>query len=112
MLSSLTESGVLIGLCLLGKQPFLLLSPFLRTAETSEGKEVTIFEGEYKMAKNERFEKIYSQGKLTVTQIWVDKETGVQYLYHIDGYSGGLTQLLDREGKPNKKKNDNGGLTD
>ena len=43
------------------------------------------------MAKNERFEKIYSQGTLTVTQIWVDKETGVNYLYHMDGYSGGLT---------------------
>ena len=56
--------------------------------------------GELKMAKNERFEKIYSQGTLTVTQIWVDKETGVNYLYHMDGYSGGLTPLLDREGKP------------
>ena len=52
------------------------------------------------MAKKERFEKVYSQGKLTVTQIWVDKETGVNYLYHEDGYSGGLTPLLDREGKP------------
>ena len=52
--------------------------------------------GEFKMAKNERFEKVY----LTVTQIWVDKETGVNYLYHMDGYSGGLTPLLDREGKP------------
>ena len=56
--------------------------------------------GELKVAKNERFEKIYSQGTLTVTQIWVDKETGVNYLYHMDGYSGGLTPLLDREGKP------------
>ena len=56
--------------------------------------------GEFMMAKNERFEKVYSQGKLTVTQIWVDKETGVNYLYHEDGYSGGLTPLLDREGKP------------
>ena len=46
------------------------------------------------------FEKIYTQGKLTVTQIWVDRETGVNYLYHMDGYSGGLTPLLDREGKP------------
>ena len=112
MLSSLTESGVLIGLCLLGKQTFSLLSPFLRTAETGNGKDVTIIEGEYKMAKNERFEKIYSQGKLTVTQIWVDKETGVQYLYHMDGYSGGLTPLLDREGKPIVSAVVNGGLTD
>ena len=32
------------------------------------------------MAKEERFEKIYSQGALTTTEIWVDKETGVNYL--------------------------------
>jgi hypothetical protein len=30
----------------------------------------------------------------------VDRETGVNYLYHVSGYSGGLTPLLDREGKP------------
>ena len=36
--------------------------------------------------KNERFEVIYSQGKLTVTEIWVDKVTGVNYLYHVSGY--------------------------
>ena len=52
------------------------------------------------MAKNERFEKVYTQGKLTITEIWVDRETGVNYLYHVSGYSGGLTPLLDREGKP------------
>lgn len=52
------------------------------------------------MAKNQRFEKIYSQGTMSVTEIWVDKETGINYLYHACGYSGGLTPLLDREGKP------------
>ena len=51
------------------------------------------------MKNDERFEKIYSQGALTVTEIWVDRETGVNYLFHKDGYSGGLTPLLDREGK-------------
>ena len=51
------------------------------------------------MAKNQRFEKIYSQGTMSVTEIWVDKETGINYLYHASGYSGGLTPLLDREGK-------------
>ena len=51
------------------------------------------------MKKDERFEKIYSQGALTITEIWVDRETGVNYLFHKDGYSGGLTPLLDREGK-------------
>ena len=50
--------------------------------------------------KSDRFLKIYSQGTMSVTEIWVDKETGVNYLYHEDGYSGGLTPLLDRDGKP------------
>ena len=49
---------------------------------------------------DKRFEKVYTQGALTTTEIWVDKETGVNYLYHAAGYSGGLTPLLDREGKP------------
>ena len=52
------------------------------------------------MARDERFVKVYTQGKLTITEIWVDRETGVNYLYHVSGYSGGLTPLLDREGKP------------
>lgn len=53
------------------------------------------------MAKaNDRFERVYKQGTMTIMEIWVDKETGVNYLYHEDGYSGGLTPLLDREGKP------------
>ena len=52
------------------------------------------------MAKSERFEKGYSQGSLTVTEIWVDKETGVNYIFHASGYSGGMTVLLDKDGKP------------
>lgn len=51
------------------------------------------------MADKKRFEKIYSQGTMQSTEIWVDKETGVHYLYHQSGYSGGLTPLLDSEGK-------------
>lgn len=53
------------------------------------------------MAKqNDRFEKVYSQGVVDVTEIWVDKETGVNYIYRASGYSGGMTVLLDSEGKP------------
>ena len=52
------------------------------------------------MSKSERFEKVYSQGSLTVTEIWVDKETGVNYLWMKSGYAGGLTPLLDENGKP------------
>ena len=51
------------------------------------------------MVKSERFEKVYSQGMLNTTEIWVDRETGVNYLYHASGYSGGMTVLLDKEGK-------------
>lgn len=53
------------------------------------------------MAKiDDRFEKVYSQGAINVMEIWVDKETGIQYLFHASGYAGGLTPLLDRDGKP------------
>ena len=52
------------------------------------------------MDNNERFEKVYSQGSMTVTEIWVDKETGVNYIFHASGYSGGMTVLLDKDGKP------------
>lgn len=53
------------------------------------------------MAKEtKRFEKVYSQGAMTNVEIWVDRETGVNYLFTSSGYAGGLTVLLDREGKP------------
>ena len=52
------------------------------------------------MAKDERVVKVYSQGKLTVSQIWVDTVTGVNYFYHEDGYSGGMSVLVDKDGKP------------
>jgi hypothetical protein len=51
------------------------------------------------MAKDKRFKKIYSQGAGSV-EIWVAKETGVNYLYHSSGYAGGLTVLLDSNGNP------------
>ena len=51
------------------------------------------------MTKEKRFKKVYSQGAGSF-EIWVDKETGVNYIYHSSGYAGGLTVLLDKEGKP------------
>lgn len=51
------------------------------------------------MSKDKRFEKTYSQD-LGSVMILVDKETGVNYLFAASGYAGGLTPLLDREGKP------------
>ncbi len=52
------------------------------------------------MNKNERFEKVYSQGAVNIMEIWIDKETGVNYVFHASGYSGGMTPLLDKDGKP------------
>lgn len=52
------------------------------------------------MSKGQRFEKIYTQGAMTTMEIWVDKETGVNYLFHACGTAGGMTPLLDRDGKP------------
>ena len=52
------------------------------------------------MSKTTRFEKVYSQGYLTSIEIWVHKLPGVNYLYRQSGYSGGLTPLLDKDGKP------------
>ena len=51
------------------------------------------------MAKEKRFEKIYGQD-MGSTEIWVDKETGVNYLYLAQGYGAGLTVLVDKDGKP------------
>ncbi len=47
-----------------------------------------------------RFEKTYVQGALDTMEIWVDKQTGVNYLFRYSGNGGGLTPLLDRDGKP------------
>ena len=52
------------------------------------------------MAKKERFEKVYKQGGLEGTEIWVDTETGVNYVFHFSGYAGGMTVLLGKDGKP------------
>lgn len=53
--------------------------------------------------KDNRFIKTYSQGNplgLEVIEIWVDKETGVNYIFRDRGNAGGLTPLLDKDGKP------------
>lgn len=47
-----------------------------------------------------RFEKTFKQGVIDGFEIWVDRETGVNYLFHYDGSASGLTPLLDRDGKP------------
>ena len=52
------------------------------------------------MAKKEkRFIKTYSQDLGTMV-IYVDKHTGINYLFVQNGYAGGLTPLLNRDGTP------------
>lgn len=47
-----------------------------------------------------RFVKVEGEGTLAVNEIWVDRETGVNYLFHASGYAGGLTPLLNADGTP------------
>ncbi|MBR1406274.1 MAG: hypothetical protein IJ578_05005 [Bacteroidales bacterium] len=52
-----------------------------------------------------RIDRFDIQGKenlsiMTDAIIVVDKETGVNYLFVCRGYGGGLTPLLDADGKP------------
>ena len=51
--------------------------------------------------ETDRFVKVLEEsGFITSSEIWVDTQTGVQYLYHSSGNSGGLTVLVDADGKP------------
>ena len=54
------------------------------------------------MGKDKRFQVIYTQGAMDVMRILLDTETGVQYLQVANGYAGGLTPLLDADGRPLK----------
>ena len=38
--------------------------------------------------------------KENTLEIYVDRKTGVNYLFTQSGYAGGLCVLVDREGKP------------
>ena len=49
--------------------------------------------------KEERFVRVYSEN-LGCEQILVDRLTGVNYLFVQSGYAGGLTVLVDANGKP------------
>ena len=47
---------------------------------------------------NKRFETKTAQGILKSGKIIVDTETGVNYVFWQEGYAGGLTPLLNRDG--------------
>lgn len=50
--------------------------------------------------ESKRFVWQESEGFLRESRIIVDTETGVNYLFVHEGYAGGLTPLLDANGKP------------
>lgn len=50
--------------------------------------------------EEKRFVKTYSQGLVNSVTVWVDRETGVNYVFVQSGYGGGLSPLLDKDGKP------------
>ena len=48
-----------------------------------------------------RFIRVEQESKhLSTTEVWADSVTGVQYIFHMSGYSGGMCVLVDKEGKP------------
>ncbi len=51
---------------------------------------------------DKRFIVEHKEGMLSGTKIIVDRETGVNYLFAWDGQAGGITVLLDKDGKPMK----------
>lgn len=52
------------------------------------------------MTKKERFKMVYSQGTVDVVQVFLDTETGVNYVFRKVANAGGMTPLLGKDGKP------------
>ncbi|MBR3826003.1 MAG: hypothetical protein IKJ39_12485 [Lachnospiraceae bacterium] len=72
--------------------------------------------GRKKMTKKEnRYIRLYSQSNGAInergTEIWLDRETGISYLFRYKGYEEHFIPLLDEEGKSivkNIKRDDKG----
>jgi len=54
----------------------------------------------YNIMDKDRFLINKRKGVINGTRVITDKKTGVQYLFAWDGYAGGLTLLVDKDGKP------------
>ncbi len=55
------------------------------------------------MGCGNRFEVVYKEDNALIKgakMVLVDRATGVHYLFFQSGYAGGLTPLLDENGKP------------
>ncbi|WP_081143630.1 DUF6440 family protein [Bacillus cereus] len=65
-------------------------------------------DSEKNKGSKKRFDEIlteYGVAKANGNRIIVDKETGIHYLFSWSGYAGGITTLLDKDGKPMIKPN-------
>ena len=51
-------------------------------------------------AKAERGRIFCIYNHISGAEVWVDNETGVEYFYKGDGYSGGLSVLVNADGTP------------
>ncbi|WP_433709082.1 DUF6440 family protein [Paenibacillus illinoisensis] len=58
-------------------------------------------DSEKNKGSKQRFEETLTENDgVNGNKIIVDKETGIQYLFSWSGYAGGITPLLDKDGKP------------
>ncbi|MFF3102551.1 DUF6440 family protein [Viridibacillus arvi] len=63
-------------------------------------------DSEKNKGSKKRFEEIFTEnGVANGNRIIVDRETGIHYLFSWSGYAGGITPLLDKDGKPVIKLN-------
>ena len=44
----------------------------------------------------DRFKKVYRQGTIEVIEIWIDTETGVNYLFHRNGNASGFNTITEQ----------------
>ena len=52
------------------------------------------------MAQNDRFIRAYAKGIATVNEIWIDRETGVNYFFHQSGYGPDSRRYSIRKASP------------
>lgn len=55
-----------------------------------------------KIKDTDKFIRIHKQGSCfgATFEVWVDRNTGVNYAVWASGYAGGMTVMLDADGKP------------
>ncbi|MBP3916028.1 DUF6440 family protein [Clostridium sp.] len=52
-----------------------------------------------KEIQDKRFVEVHKEGIFAGYKVLIDSTTGINYLFAWDGYAGGMTPLLDGEGR-------------